>query len=206
MAPSRSVSRNEMVERLRGAGIGDRQVLEAMATVPRERFVSGEHAGQAYSERPLPIGAEQTISAPDIVAMMTAGLELAGGENVLEIGTGSGYAAAVLSRCARRVVTIERHRVLVDRARQVLAELGYDNVEVRHGDGSRGAPDRAPFEGISVTAMVEDVPTALTTQLADDGALVCPVGTGGVGELVRVRRGQREHLSPASFVPLVTDG
>ncbi len=205
MAPGPSVSRNEMVQRLRGAGIGDGQVLEAMATVPRERFVSGEHAGEAYHERPLPIDAEQTISAPEIVAMMTAGLALTGRENVLEIGTGSGYAAAVLSRCAREVVTIERHRVLVDRARQVLAELGYDNVEVRHDDGSRGAPDRAPFEAISVTAMVEDVPTALTSQLTEDGTLVCPVGTGGVGELVRLRHGRRENLSPASFVPLVVD-
>jgi protein-L-isoaspartate(D-aspartate) O-methyltransferase len=192
-----------MVERLRRGGIADERVLGAMATVPRERFLPTELAPEAYLDRALPIGAGQTISAPGIVALMAAALELAGAEDVLEVGTGAGYAAAVLSRCAHRVVTIERHRELADRARAVLADLGYDNVEVRLGDGTRGAPDRAPFDAVSVAAMADDLPGALVGQLAEHGRLVCPVGVDGVGELVRLRDGRRDRLGRVGFVPLV---
>ncbi len=192
-----------MVERLRRGGIADERVLGAMATVPRERFLPTELAPEAYLDRALPIGASQTISAPGIVALMAAALELAGTEDVLEVGTGAGYAAAVLSRCAHRVVTIERHRELADRARAVLADLGYDNVEVRLGDGTRGAPDRAPFDAVSVAAMADDLPEALVGQLAEHGRLVCPVGVDGVGELVRLRDGRRDRLGRVGFVPLV---
>lgn len=193
-----------MVERLRSDGIRDERVLEAMTTVPRRWFVSSELADvEVYRDYSLPIGSGQTISAPGIVAVMAAALELSGSEDVLEVGTGSGYAAAVLSRCARRVVTVERYRMLADRARVVLGELGYDNVEVRVGDGTLGALDRAPFDRISVAAMAEEVPELLVEQLAPRGALVCPVGVDGVGQLIRLRNGRRETLCPAGFVPLV---
>lgn len=201
---SAAAQRAGMVERLRRGGITDARVLEAMATVPRERFVPVEHAAAAYEEHPLPLGAGQTISVPQIVAIMAATLKLGVDDQVLEVGGGAGYAAAVLSRCARRVTTIERHEALADRARTLLADLGYDNVEVRHGDGALGAPDQAPFDAISVAAMAEDIPLALMAQLAADGRLICPVSTDGVGQLVRLHRGRRHVLLPVAFVPLVT--
>ena len=204
-ARSAADQRADMVERLRRGGVRDPRVLTAMATVPRERFVPAERSGEAYRDRPLSIGAGQTISAPQIVAVMAAALRLEADDQVLEVGGGAGYAAAVLSRCARRVVTVERHRELADRARVVLAHLGYDNVEVRHGDGTRGAPDQAPFDAISVAAMADDLPPVLVAQLAPRGRLVCPVGDGRTGQLVRLHHGRRESLLPVSFVPLVTD-
>lgn len=197
--------RADMVERLRRRGISDPQVLEAMATVPRERFVPAKYAARAYQEYPLPLGAGQTISVPQIVAMMAAELQLGADDQVLEVGGGAGYAAAVLSRCARRVITIERHRELADRARTVLTDLGYDNVEVRHGDGALGAPDQAPFDAISVAAMAQDIPPALVAQLTQDGRLICPVGAAPGGYLVRLHHGHRQVLLPVSFVPFVTD-
>lgn len=195
-------TRADMVRRLRG-GIRDERVLAAMETVPRERFVDSRDAAQAYRERPLPIGSGQTISAPEMVAMMAAALRLTGTEHLLEVGGGTGYAAAVLAHCAEHVVTIERHRGLAELARARLAELGYRNVEVRHADGSYGAPDRAPFDGISVAAMVGEIPQALPEQLRPDGVLVCPVGAGGTGELVRMQHGNRERLTGVGFVPLL---
>lgn len=196
--------RAEMVERLRTEGIDDPRVLAAMAEVPREAFVPSELADEAYTDHPLPIGEGQTISTPWIVAFMSAALNLFGHETVLEVGTGSGYAAAVLSRCCRSVVTVERHNDLADSAQAVLSRLRYDNVEVRVANGSAGAPDRAPFDAISVTAMASgEPPAALMQQLATGGTLVCPVGDGGIGYLVRFRDGQAETLSPAGFVPLV---
>lgn len=194
-----------MVDTLRHNGIHNRLVLEAMATVPRERFVDPAWADEAYDDQPLPIGSGQTISVPWIVARMTAALELSGTENVLEVGTGSGYAAAVLAQCCRRVTTIERHQGLAEQARRRLSELNYSTVEVRDGDGARGAPDRAPFDAISVTAMAESLPQPLLDQLTPHGTLVCPVGQGGLGDLVRLRNGHRETLSSVGFVPLVTD-
>jgi len=199
-----TAARERMARRLRERGIGDERVLAAMAEVPRDRFVPAALVDDAYAEAPLPIGSGQTISQPWIVAFMTAALELTGAERTLEVGTGSGYGAAVLSRCCREVVTVERLAALALAAAARLAGLGYDNVEVRVGDGAGGAPDRAPFGGISVTAMSSQPPQALLDQLAPGAALVCPVGHGGQGELVRVRDGRVERLVPVGFVPLVT--
>jgi protein-L-isoaspartate(D-aspartate) O-methyltransferase len=201
--------RTRMVTRdLRGRGITDEVVLGAMSTVPRERFVPPPLAGTAYDDSALPIDAGQTISQPYIVALMTEALELGPNDRVLEIGTGSGYAAAVLSRVAAEVWTIERHRTLVDQAIERLAGLGYDNVRIRVGDGTLGWSDAAPFDAIVVTAAAPSVPPALTDQLADGGRLVIPVGEEtGDQELLRVRRtGDELHqdvLSPVRFVPLV---
>lgn len=196
-----------MVERqLRRRGVRDERVLRAMAELPRERFVPEALRRDAYRDGALRIGEGQTISQPWIVARMAELLELEGDERVLEVGTGSGYAAAVLARLAREVVSIERHGTLAARARATLAELGISNVEVREGDGTRGAPDRAPFGGISVTAAaVGEPPAALFAQLAPGAALVCPVH-GPAGEhLVRFRDGEREAVAAVRFVPLVED-
>jgi protein-L-isoaspartate(D-aspartate) O-methyltransferase len=194
-----------MVRRqLSGRGIEDERVLAAMAEVPRELFVPPELRKRAYRDGALRIGEGQTISQPWIVACMAQALELKGGERVLEVGTGSGYAAAVLSRLCARLITIERFESLARSARERLTELGYDNVEVRQGDGTRGAPDDAPFQGISVTATAsEEPPPDLLAQLAEGGALVCPVERGGRELLLRVRDGAEEALADVRFVPLV---
>ena len=196
-----------MVERqLRRRGIADERVLAAMAEVPRERFVPDRMRRHAYRDGALRISEGQTISQPWIVACMAALLELRGDERVLEVGTGSGYAAAVLSRLCREVVTIERHAALAEQASAVLAELGYDNIEVRVGDGTAGAHDRAPFDGISVTATAADEPPrALFDQLAPHGALVCPVAREGRELLMRFRDEGEEPIAPVRFVPLVPD-
>jgi protein-L-isoaspartate(D-aspartate) O-methyltransferase len=196
-----------MVERqLRERGIEDERVLAAMAGVPRERFLADDRRRDAYRDGAVYIGEGQTMSQPWIVACMTALLELGGDERVLEVGTGSGYAAAVISRCCREVVTIERHAALADRARAILGELGYDNVEVRVGDGAAGAPDRGPFGGISVTAAAErEPPRVLLDQLAPGAALVCPVRRSGGEELMRFRDGREEAVVPVRFVPLVPE-
>ncbi len=175
-----------------------------MAEVPRERFCPDASIRKAYGDRALQIGEGQTISQPWVVAAMTAALDLGGGERVLEIGTGSGYGAAVLSRCCHAVVTVERHASLAQRAGQVLAELGYDNVEIRTADGTQGAPDRAPFGGISVTAAATGAPpAALVDQLAPGAALICPVRRDGDERLTLLRDGHEEVLGPVRFVPLV---
>ncbi|GAA4778093.1 protein-L-isoaspartate(D-aspartate) O-methyltransferase [Actinomycetospora chlora] len=196
--------RRAMVARLRREGIRDERVLAAMAAVPRHRFVPAHRVDEAYGPGPLPISCGQTISAPAMVAAMASLLDLTGTERVLEVGAGSGYAAAVLSRLAREVVTIEYHPSLAAGARAALAATGHD-VEVRHGDGRLGAPDRAPFDAVVVAAMAEgEVPPALLEQLTDDGVLVCPVGHGRAGTLVRRRRdGREECVMPVSFVPLL---
>jgi protein-L-isoaspartate(D-aspartate) O-methyltransferase len=196
-----------MVERqLRRRGIHDERVLAAMAEVPRERFVPPDQHRRAYRDGALRIGEGQTISQPWIVACMCQLLELRGTETVLEVGTGSGYAAAVLSRTCAQVVTIERYESLAQVAAETLAELGYDNVEVRVGDGARGAPDRAPFEGISVTATAQrEPPPALLEQLAPGAALVCPVARGRREHLIRFRDGHEEAVASVRFVPLVSD-
>jgi protein-L-isoaspartate(D-aspartate) O-methyltransferase len=197
-----------MVDRqLRRRGIDDERVLAAMNEVPRELFVPEEMRDRAYRDGALRIGEGQTISQPWIVACMAQLLELQGDETVLEVGTGSGYAAAVLSRMCREVVTIERFESLADGAREVLAGLGYDNVEVRVGDGAKGAPDRAPFGGISVTATALDAPPqALLDQLGPGAALVCPVDRGGRELLMRFHDGEEEGIVPVRFVPLVAEG
>ncbi len=195
-----------MVERqLRARGIDDECVLAAMAEVPRHRFVPPEERRSAYRDGALRIGAGQTISQPWIVAYMTSVLRLHRDAHVLEVGAGSGYAAAVMSRCCRDLVSIERHAELAETASALLTELGYDNVEVRCGDGSLGAPDRAPFDGITVTAVSRGgLPTALVKQLAPHGALICPVRRNGRERLVLLRDGEITPLVPVRFVPLVT--
>ena len=200
--------RARMVERqLRRRGITDERVLAAMEEVPRERFVPEDQLNQAYRDGALRIGEGQTISQPWIVACMAQLLELEGDERVLEVGTGSGYAAAVLSRICREVITIERYASLAEAARQKLEALGYDNVEVRVGDGTRGAPDRAPFGGISVTATaLDEPPPALVEQLAPGAAIVCPVERGGRELLMRFRDDHAEAVAPVRFVPLVSEG
>jgi protein-L-isoaspartate(D-aspartate) O-methyltransferase len=199
--------RARMVERqLRRRGIRDERVLRAMEQVPRELFVPEEMRGQAYRDGALRIEEGQTISQPWIVASMAALLELDGDERVLEVGTGSGYSAAVLSLLCRELVTIERHATLAELARTRLAELGRHNVEVRVGDGTQGAPDRAPFDGISVTATAAaEPPRKLVEQLAPGGILVCPVNRGGRELLMRFREGREEAVAPVRFVPLVPE-
>jgi protein-L-isoaspartate(D-aspartate) O-methyltransferase len=203
-------ARERMVEfQLVGRGIRDPAVLAAMRTVPRERFVDDALAHRAYEDGPLPIGEGQTISQPYIVAVMTEALRLHAGDRVLEIGTGSGYAAAVLAVIAAEVYTIERIEGLATLSRRRLRELGYANVHVRHGDGSLGWPEHAPYHAIVVTAGGPDVPPSLQRQLAVGGRLVMPVGpTSRSQQLVRVVRTdqetyEREALEDVCFVPLI---
>jgi protein-L-isoaspartate(D-aspartate) O-methyltransferase len=193
---------------LRRRGIGDAAVLRAMDEVPREYFVEGQFLDAAYADRALPIACGQTISQPYVVAYMTEQLGVQPHHHVLEIGTGSGYQAAVLSRLAREVVTIERYRTLADAARARLETLGYRNVEVRLGDGLAGAPDRAPFDRILVTAATETVPEALVAQLAPDGVMVLPLGPQASPQnLVRLTKSdngsRQEELIAVRFVPLL---
>ena len=196
-----------MVERqLRARGITDERVLAAMEFVPRELFLAPEARGDAYRDGAVGIDEGQTMSQPWIVACMAQLLELRGHETVLEIGTGSGYGAAVLARCAARVVTIERHAKLAEQARATLAEAGFDNVEVRIGDGTAGAPDAGAFGGIAVTATAEDgPPSGLLRQLMPHAALVCPVRREGRELLYRYRDGVAEPIVPVRFVPLVAE-
>jgi protein-L-isoaspartate(D-aspartate) O-methyltransferase len=195
-----------MVERqLRRRGIHDERVLAAMGEVPRELFLPEDQRRRAYRDGAVRIGEGQTMSQPWIVACMAQLLELKGDEKVLEVGTGSGYGAAVLSRLCREVVTIERYESLAARAEQALHELGYENVIVGVGDGTRGAPEHAPFGGISVTATARDEPPpALIEQLAPGAALVCPIERGRREVLMRFRDGEEEVVTGVRFVPLVT--
>jgi protein-L-isoaspartate(D-aspartate) O-methyltransferase len=194
-----------MVERqLRDRGIDDLRVLAAMGEVPREAFLPADLRADAYADGALPIGEGQTMSQPWIVAFMTQLLGLQGDEKVLEVGTGSGYGAAVLSRLCAHVVTVERHEALARTAEKTLAELGYNNVEVRVGDGTKGVADRAPYDGISVTATAEgEPPAALLGQLAEHSPLVIPIRRRGREHLVLIRDGKQEALVPVRFVPLV---
>ncbi|MFY9821304.1 MAG: protein-L-isoaspartate(D-aspartate) O-methyltransferase [Thermoanaerobaculia bacterium] len=201
--------RNRMVDRqIAGRGVRDPRVLEAMRTVPREAFVPENLAEYAYDDSPLPIGEEQTISQPYVVALMAEALEVGPEDKVLEIGAGSGYAAAVLSRLGREVYAVERHESLAREAGERLARLGYASVHVRHGDGTLGWPEHAPYDAIVVAAGGPDVPPALLGQLAQGGRLVIPVGPDpSTQDLVRVRRAEggdvRENLGAVRFVPLI---
>jgi len=197
-----------MVERqLRRRGIGDERVLAAMAEVPRERFLPERHRHRAYSDSAVPIGEAQTISQPWIVAAICQALELEGAELVLEIGTGSGYSTCVLARLASRVLSVERHDSLARSARQQLDALGVANAEVTVGDGSRGLPERAPFEAIAVHATAPAPPETLLGQLADGGRLVVPVALDSFDMLTLFRRQgdelRREEIGPCRFVPLL---
>lgn len=188
-------------------GIRDRRLLDAMGSVPRHRFVPKEERDFAYQDRPLPIGENQTISQPYIVALMTALLSPQENERVLEVGTGSGYQAAILGCLAGEVHTVERHARLARRARRVLRDLGIDNVQVHVGDGSLGWPPAAPYEAILVTASAPAAPQPLLDQLAPDGRLVLPVGGARQQYLQRWwrRDGEfdSEDLTPVAFVPLI---
>jgi protein-L-isoaspartate(D-aspartate) O-methyltransferase len=187
--------------------IHDERVLAAFGQVPRERFVPEELRRFAYEDRPLPIGRGQTISQPLIVAMMTQALQLQGDEKVLEVGTGSGYQAALLSLLAREVVTVERIRSLTESAARVLAELGYRNVRVHQAGETLGWPEEAPYDAIVVTAGAPNVPSSLVDQLAMGGRLVVPVGGRRLQELVRATKSDRgltlEKLGECRFVPLI---
>lgn len=202
--------RAEMVDRyIAHRGVRSALVLAAMRSVPRERFLPEDLRELAYEDAPLPIAEGQTISQPYIVAMMTEALELAGGEKVLEIGTGSGYAAAVLSRIAKEVYTVERIGQLAEKSAALLGRLGYDNIHVLHGDGTRGWPDHAPYDAIIVAAGGPQVPESLKAQLKIGGRLVIPVGADQrLQELVRVTRVAEDEyatteLADVRFVPLV---
>jgi len=193
---------------LRRRGIGDQAVLRALEEVPRDAFLPADMASSAYADRALPIDCGQTISQPFVVAYMTEQLEVRPHHRVLEIGTGSGYQAAVLSRLAHRVVSIERYRTLADAAQARLGDLGFQNVEVIVGDGMLGAADHAPFDRIIVTAAADAVPSALIDQLAVGGMLIAPLGPpDGVQHLTKVTKTetgeQRATLIPVRFVPLV---
>lgn len=196
-----------VVEQIEARDIYDERVLEAMRKVPRHRFVPPEHWHLAYADCPLPIGQGQTISQPYIVSLMSELLMLDGNEVVLEIGTGSGYQAAILSLLARKVYTIERHRPLATQAAKVLAELGLNNVHVHIGDGTLGWPEHAPYDGVIATAAAPRVPKPLLEQLADGGRLVIPVGGRGGQYLERwLRQGEKfvhEQGVPVAFVPLL---
>jgi protein-L-isoaspartate(D-aspartate) O-methyltransferase len=198
-------ARDRMLASLRDRGITDQRVLDAMAAVPRERFVPAGLVEHAYDTSALPIAGGQTISEPGVVAAMAAALGLRGPERVLEVGSGSGYAAAVLGHLAAEVIGLEIRDDLAAPARAVLAELGLDHVTIRTTDGTPGAPDRAPFDAISVAAMAQGViPPALIDQLAPDGVLVAPVGEGRHGALVRHHHGRQESLMAVGFVPLIS--
>jgi protein-L-isoaspartate(D-aspartate) O-methyltransferase len=193
---------------LRQRGIMDAAVLRAMEEVPREKFVMPEHARSAYADRAMPIACGQTISQPYVVAYMTEQLGVQPHHRVLEVGTGSGYQAAILSRLAAKVTTIERYRTLADAARIRLKAVRYDNVDVIAGDGMAGAPDRAPFDRIMVTAAAEAVPPALIDQLAVGGIMILPLGPQddhqSLVKLVRTEQGvERAELIGVRFVPLL---
>ncbi len=207
--PDRDADATRMVEdQLRSAGITDARVLAAMRKAPRHLFVPADQQAAAYDDRPLPIGFDQTISQPYIVAFMTEALALSPSDVVLEIGTGSGYQAAVLGELAREVYTIEIVPDLAERARLTLEALGYRHVHVRSGDGYRGWPEHAPFAKIIVTAAPEEVPPVLLQQLAIGGTMVVPVGPqSGVQELRVLKKTERgvitERSLPVRFVPMV---
>ncbi len=205
---SKNMDRMEFLLSLRRRGITDNAVLRAMDEVPREMFVAEDTREYAYQDHALPIECGQTISQPYVVAYMTELLELASHHRVLEIGTGSGYQAAVLSRIAAHVVSVERYRTLAEKARKTFDRIGYTNIDVILGDGFEGAPNIAPFDRIIVTAAAETIPETLVSQLADDGIMVLPLGPrDGPQQIVRLRSTpdgiKREDLIAVRFVPLV---
>ena len=205
-----AAEREAMVERhLKRRGIDEAPIIEAFLAVPREEFVSPEYAHLAYGDHPLPIEAGQTISQPYIVALMIQSAGIRSGDTVLEVGAGSGYAAAVISRIAGRVIAIERQHDLVEVAAERLRRLAYDNVRIVEGDGTRGCPEEAPFDAILAAASGSHVPRPLVEQLAPGGRIVMPIGDpGGVQELVKVTKQEdgilrEENLGGVRFVPLI---
>jgi protein-L-isoaspartate(D-aspartate) O-methyltransferase len=205
-----STARERMVSnQLIPRGIKDERVLDAMRTVPRHLFIPSDLRYMAYADAPLPIGNRQTISQPYIVALMTELLELNGMERVLEIGTGSGYQAAILAALTKTVYTVERISELAQHSLKVFQELGIKNIQIFERDGSSGLPEFAPFDAIIVTAAAPKVPSPLQEQLAENGRLVLPVGSRDGQILERWRKKgnklQSEHIAPVAFVPLVGD-
>lgn len=204
-----SIARRRMVEQqIVARGISDQRVLDAMLAVPRHLFVEAGFQSHAYSDGSLPIGKKQTISQPYMVAAMTAALELQGDERILEIGTGSGYQTAILSRLVKRVYSIERIAVLAGRARKILDQLQMSNINIKIGDGTVGWKDQAPFAGILVAAGSPDVPTEYLDQLDIGGKLILPVGDQEQQILLRITRQddgrfKREQLMGCRFVPLI---
>jgi protein-L-isoaspartate(D-aspartate) O-methyltransferase len=193
---------------LRSNGVTDKRVLEAMEKIDRRAFVRGLFADRAYDDTPLPITCGQTISQPSVVGLMTQALNVQPRDKVLEVGTGSGYQAAVLSQLARRVYTVDRHRRLVSEAQEVFAALGLTNITALTADGSRGLPEQAPFDRILVTAAAEDPPGPLLAELRTGGIMVVPVGQSDkVQHLIKVTRTETGYdyteLRPVRFVPLV---
>lgn len=198
-----------MVEsQLRGRGIADERVLGAMFRVPRHEFTSAPTRNQAYEDHPLGIGEGQTISQPYIVALMLEALELKPTDRVLEIGTGSGYATALLAELVAQIFSIERHESLANEARELLARLGYTNVKFIVGDGSQGFAEGAPYDAVLVSAAAPEVPPALIAQLAEGGRMILPVGSGESQrlQLIHKRKGEAQILlrEPCRFVPLVS--
>lgn len=197
--------RLQMVEQLAARGIQDRAVLKAMSKVPRHRFVAASQAGLAYGDYPLPLSHDQTISQPYIVAYMTEAAELSSNEKVLEIGTGSGYQAAILGEVAKVVYTIEIIPEMAERARQTLNKLGYKNVHMKTGNGYQGWAEHATYDGIVVTAAPAKIPEALVDQLALNGKMVIPVGTSNQ-EIVVITKTQNDLIEkrtiPVRFVPM----
>jgi protein-L-isoaspartate(D-aspartate) O-methyltransferase len=205
-----AAEREAMVERqLKRRGITEKMIIDAFLEVPREEFVSSEYAHLAYGDHPLPIEANQTISQPYIVALTIQAAGIGLRDKVLEVGGGSGYAAAVISRIAGKVIAIERQHDLVEVARERLKRLGYDNVEIVEGDGTKGCPEQAPFDAIVAAASGSHVPKAFVEQLAEGGSIVMPVGEPGwVQELVKVTKGPggkliQQNLGGVRFVPLI---
>jgi len=194
-------------EQLRRRGIRDERVLAAMAMVPRHLFVPSGSQPESYEDRPLPIGDGQTISQPYMVAIMTQYLDLKGEERVLEIGTGSGYQAAILAELSKMVFTVERISALVQKSERILTDLGYKNIRFQSGDGTKGWAEEAPFDGIIVTAGAPEVPKALRSQLAEGGKMVIPVGPRYSQTLLKILREgdhfEEEDTTGCVFVPLV---
>ena len=201
-----AAQRRKLVEVLKSQGLKQRTVLDALLKVPRHKFVPASHRHQAYENRALPLAHEQTISQPYIVGYMTEAADIAPGEKVLEIGTGSGYQAAVLAELAKEVYSIEIVPPLADSARSLLNELGYKNVQVKTGNGYLGWPEHAPFDAIIVTAAPDEVPQALVDQLAVGGTMVVPVGSGYQQMVIITRRESgvvERRTIPVAFVPMV---
>jgi protein-L-isoaspartate(D-aspartate) O-methyltransferase len=201
--------RRRMVEfQLRDRGIADSRVLDAMLRVPRHEFAPEPYRNQAYEDHPLPIGEGQTISQPLMVALMLEALGLQPSDKVLEVGTGSGYVAALLAELAAQVFSIERHATLADEARELLARLGYTNVKVITGDGSQGLPEAEPYDAILVSAAAAELPLALLAQLGEGGRMIIPVGRGESQQLhlILMRNGQPQTVLRefCRFVPLVS--
>lgn len=208
--PDPLAARQLMVEsQLRSRGISDPRVLDAVLRVPRDRFVSDSCRAQAYEDHPLPIGEEQTISQPYVVALMLESLQLKPTDKVLEVGTGSGYATALLAELAGKVFSIERHPSLAEKARETIAALGYANVELFTGDGTLGLPSAAPFDAILVSAAAPEMPSSLLGQLSEAGRMIIPIGIADSQQLhyIRIIDGRpvislREMVR---FVPLISD-